>query len=426
MRVLLISANTETINMPVLPLGMACVAKAVEDAGHEVHQTNLMTKSNATHALIRILETFKPEIIGVSVRNIDDQASHAPRFLLDPVKDIVAACRKHSKASIVLGGAGYSIFPRHALEYLGADMGIQGEGERSFPLLLETLNSHGKLSVVPGLFHRELNIQNRQQVMRDIDTFILPGPERQNWVVENAADETIWIPIQTRRGCPLNCSYCSTSTIEGKIIRKRSIDRVMDAMRSYVSAGFDHFFFVDNTFNLPIGYAKHLCEAMLQSGLKIKWRGILYPWQVDEELVALMIKSGCTEISLGFESGSDRILAKMNKRFCVKDVRNVSELLISHDIRCMGFLLFGGPGESRETVLESLEFVDSLHLGVVKVTVGLRIYPHTTLAEYARQTGVIAADDNLLLPRFFIQEGMESWIRDTMGAFIPDRPNWIY
>jgi radical SAM superfamily enzyme YgiQ (UPF0313 family) len=414
------------MNMPVLPLGMACVAKAVEDAGHEVRQINLMEKSNAIHELIRALETFNPEIIGISVRNIDDQASHAPRFLLDPVKDIVAACRKHSKARIVLGGAGYSIFPRHALEYLRADMGIQGEGERSFPLLLETLNSHGKLSVVPGLFHRELNIQNRQQVMRDIDAFRLPEPERQNWVVENAADETIWLPIQARRGCPLNCSYCSTSTIEGKIIRKRSIDRVMDAMRSYISAGFDHFFFVDNTFNLPIGYAKHLCEAMLQSGLKIKWRGILYPWQVDEELVTLMVKSGCTEISLGFESGSDRILAKMNKRFRVKDVKNVSELLISHDISCMGFLLFGGPGESRETVLESLEFVDSLHLGVVKVTVGLRIYPYTTLAEYARQTGVITADDNLLLPRFFIQEGMESWIRNTMRAFIPDHPNWIY
>jgi hypothetical protein len=85
------------------------------------------------------IEKFRPEIIGISVRNIDDQNMENPRFLLDPVREIVAECRSLSHASIVLGGAGYSIFLESALSFLGADMGIQGEGESVFPSLFSAV-----------------------------------------------------------------------------------------------------------------------------------------------------------------------------------------------------------------------------------------------------------------------------------------------
>jgi radical SAM superfamily enzyme YgiQ (UPF0313 family) len=182
-----------------------------------------------------------------------------------------------------------------------------------------------------------------------------------------------------------------------------------------VSAGFDHFFFVDNTFNLPSGYSKELCDQMIESNLNITWRGILYPWKIEKELVAKMAESGCVEVSLGLESGSDIILKKMNKQYRTVDVRRASDLLKE-----------GGPGETRQTVLESLEFADSLALEMVKVTVGIRIYPGTELAFHARRTGQISSDDNLLLPQFYIENGMESWIRQTVGAWMKDRPNWIH
>ena len=124
MKVLLISANTERINMPVLPLGMACVARAVEDAGHQVTQLNMMGDSDVLNILRQTIQKSEPEVIGISIRNIDCQISSEPKFLLEPVKDIVSICRKHSQAKIVLGGAGYSIFPVPALTYLDADMGI--------------------------------------------------------------------------------------------------------------------------------------------------------------------------------------------------------------------------------------------------------------------------------------------------------------
>src|SRR5208283_3095716 len=110
MRALLISANTEQLQMPVLPMGLACVAAAAEHAGHEVKLLNLMTKDDFQELLENAVLGFQPDLVGVSVRNIDDQNMNSPRFLLEAVKNVVSACRRLTSAPIVLGGAGYSIF----------------------------------------------------------------------------------------------------------------------------------------------------------------------------------------------------------------------------------------------------------------------------------------------------------------------------
>ena len=426
MKVLLISANTEQINMPVLPVGMAFVAKAAEDAGHEVSQINLMAEPKALTSLAARIRRVQPDMIGISVRNIDDQVSLHTRFLLEPVKQVVATCRQHSEAKIVLGGAGFSMFPTHILAYLEVDMGIQGEGEHAFVMLLDKIKKGEDLSAVPGLHHAAGHIANPPDVNPALDRFLFPEPDRHLASLTPTSDEIVWLPFQSRRGCPLNCSYCSTALIEGSRTRKRSIKPVIEALSQYAASGFDHFFFVDNTFNLPQRYAIDLCDRMIGAGLGISWRCILYPGKVNEELVAKMAKAGCVEVSLGMESGSDTILKKMNKRFFSQDVSHASDLLKKYGIHRMGFLLLGGPGETRQTVMESLPFVDSLGLEMVKVTIGIRIYPDTGLARHAKRIGKLSSDDNLLLPRFYIDDGMEAWLRKTVQAWMKDRPNWIY
>lgn len=426
MKVLLISANTEQINMPVLPLGMAFVARAAEDAGHEVSQINLMAEPEALKTLAERIQQVQPDIIGISVRNIDDQNSLQPRFLLEPVISIIAACRQHSEAKIVLGGAGYSIFPKEALSYLAADMGIQGEGEQPFAMLLDRIDKNEDLSNIPGLYLADRSITNLPDSSRKIDRNLYPQPDRHIFSLAHTREEVIWLPFQTRRGCPLNCIYCSTPLIEGNTTRKRSTDLIIDALSAYASAGFDHLFFVDNTFNLPPGFSKDLCDQMIEAGLNITWRCILYPGKVEKELVEKMARSGCVEVSLGMESGSDAMLRKMKKRYRTVDVTHASDLLNKSGIRRMGFLLLGGPGETRQTVLESLEFVDSLALEMVKVTIGIRIYPNTELALHAKRVGKISSDDNLLFPKFYIENDMEAWIRKTVGEWMKKRPNWMY
>jgi radical SAM superfamily enzyme YgiQ (UPF0313 family) len=426
MRVLLVSANTEMINMPVLPLGMMCIANAAEQRGHRVSQLNLMSEPDALMGLRDRIEQFQPDLIGISVRNIDDQVSSEPRFLLEPIKAMVSICKAHPRSTLVLGGAGYSIFPIETLEYLDVDWGIQGPGEHPFTLMLERLTDGGDLAEIPGLHSRRLGIANPPAARTNIDAYPLPPPNRSIWSLPHTNEQPLWVPFQTRRGCPMNCSYCSTAAIEGRLIHRRDLDHVIYNLTELASAGFDQLFFVDNTFNLPASYAKALCERILDAGIDIRWRAIIYPWRIDEALVAGMARSGCVEVSLGLESGSDRILKSMHKKFLTSDIRHAAELFKAHGIRRMGFLLLGGPNESEESVAESLAFTDSLNLELVKVTIGPRIYPHTDLARHARRTGKIAADDPLLFPRFYIENGMEAWLRQTIAAWMQSHPSWLH
>ena len=425
MKVLLISANTEIINMPVLPLGLGCIAGATQEAGHEVKTINLMDQEEILKTLDESISEFKPDIIGISVRNIDDQAMTPTRFLLEPVKSMITFCRQHTDSPIVIGGAGYSIFPQSALEYLEADMGIQGEGEQAFVLLLESLRKKSDLSGIPGLYLPKKGLQGKRKFPRELDNFPIPIPEVHLWSPSNLKRREIWVPFQTRRGCPMNCSYCSTALIEGTAIRMRNPSHVVRMLSKYVEAGFHRFFFVDNIFNVPLSYAKSFCDRIIEERLDIAWRCILYPWNVDEDLVEKMAAAGCTEISFGFESGSPEILQNMNKRYSPEEVRKISETFRKYKINRMGFLLLGGPGEDEKTVQESLEFADSLELESMKVTTGIRIYPNTPLYQQARKEGLITYNDNLLFPKFYVSKDLGPCLQEMVSEWLQDRSNWF-
>lgn len=422
MKVLLISANTERINITPLPLGLNCVAAAVRGVGHDVRMIDLMAEGDNRLVIGKTVEHFQPDVIGVSVRNIDDQNMERPRFLLDEVKKVVNECRRLSAATIILGGAGYSIFPERALEYLGADMGIQGEGEAAFPTLLDRLQKKSDLRGTPGLYLRRRGLQGKRKFVRNLDKFPLPdlpAPPR------STPAEEFWLPLQTSRGCPMNCSYCSTPTIEGRIIRKKSPEMAVEEISRHVEAGFRHFYFVDNVFNLPLSHARALCGKIIERGLKTSWRCILYPGKMEGDLADLMARAGCVEASLGFESGCERILRGMNKRFDLSAIRRSSAMLSRSGIKVMGFLLLGGPGETKASVEESFAFADSLQLDAVKVTVGIRIYPYTQLAKIAVQDGLVSPGDDLLMPRFYIVKGIRDWLYKTVRERAASSPRWI-
>lgn len=421
MRVLLVSANTERMNIPPLPLGLACVAAASQRAGHDVRLLNLMFEGDTESALKDSIAEFRPEVIGISVRNIDDQNMDSPKFLLAPVRQVVATCRESSDAPIVVGGAGYSIFPESALRYLGADVGIRGEGETVFPVVLERVARRAPLTGLPGLYLPGKPPTDRS-FAGNLDD--LPLPEPGLWIPSVPARTEFWVPVQSRRGCPMDCSFCSTSSIEGRPIRRRSPRRIADWLEQLAASGFHNFHFVDNTFNVPPAYAKELCRQILERGLQINLWCIVYPKWIDSELVRLMARAGCREISLGFESGSIRMLGSFHKRFTTEEVSEVSKMFRDAGIFRRGFLMLGGPGETRETVEESLRFADSLNLDALNITVGVRIYPETPLAATALAEGLIEPGDDLLWPRFYTAPGLREWLPERVTAYKTSR-SWV-
>jgi len=414
MKTLLISANTERINLPALPLGLALVGAAAREAGHDVTFLNLMSLGDAGVAVRVAIAASSPDVVGISVRNIDDQTMQGTRFLLEPVRHIVSACRASTNAPIIVGGAGYSIFPEPALSYLSADIGVRGEGERMFPALLARLERREDLSGLPGVLAAGRGGGAAPAFVTDLDE--LPFPAYDAWVPADPGAPDAWAPVQSRRGCPLDCSYCSTASIEGTATRARSPQLVAEEISRAAAAGFRRVYFVDNTFNLPAAYALELCRQIERLDLGLSWRCILYPHDVGDELVRAMARAGCVEASLGFESGSPRVLRAMNKRYTSEDVRHISEMLAERGILRHGFLLLGGPGETRESVDESLAFAASLRLDSLKVTLGIRIYPGTPLARTALQEGTISPDDDLLRPRFYLAPGLEQELRHLSGG----------
>ena len=407
------------MNVLPLPLGPALVAAASRKAGHNVVLLNLMFAGDTQSAIQNCVGGFRPEVIGISVRNIDDQNMADPKSLLPPVREVVRTCRSLCDAPIIVGGAGYSIFPESALRYLGADMGIRGEGEVAFPALLEHVAQGSAVSGLPGIYLPGVRPADRTFASNLDD---LPLPEPGLWIPSVRGQSEFWVPVQSRRGCPLDCSYCSTAAIEGRALRTRSPAAIAAWLERLASSGLTNFNFVDNTFNVPPEYAKELCRKIVERGLAINFWCIIYPKWIDSELVELMTRAGCREISLGFESGANRMLASLNKMFNSEEVKTVAKMFAEAGIFRRGFLLMGGPGETRKSVEESLAFADSLHLDALKVTVGVRIYPETPLASTALAEGAIRPDDDLLWPRFYLAPRLRDWLPERIAAYKTSRP----
>ncbi len=170
----------------------------------------------------------------------------------------------------------------------------------------------------------------------------------------------------------------------------------------------------------------HLCSSISAAALDISWRCILYPGALDPKLVEALAQAGCKEISIGFESGSEAVLRRMNKQYTLADVRRACDLLRRHNIRRMGFLLLGGPGETKESTEESLAFAEALGLDALKLSIGIRIYPNTDVARIAQEEGMISSDGDLLFPRFYVVKGLEDWLYETVSRFASTRANWIF
>lgn len=431
MRVLLISENRCRENLVPFPLGIACIASAVRQAGHEVSCLDLMFSDDPVRDTLDRIRDFGPNCIGLSIRNIDNQDMWASEFFLPPVKRLVEAVRSETDAPVVLGGAGFTIFPLECLEYLDLEMGVVGEGERVFLSLLECLENDTMPYRLPGLAVRRDGRGWINPGAPHAEPRLFPPPDRElfdvtryNWTPE--AQTPFAANLQARRGCHLHCIYCTNPDIEGRRIRLRPPGEVADELSSLErDYGIRFAIFTDSLFNYPPEYTEELCREIVSRKLSIRWWCTINPLFGNRRLLEVIREAGCIGVSIGNESGSDAVLASLKKGFgreeVVRTVRDAGKL----GLRTNCFLLLGGPGENERTVKESVELMEELSPTQVTVTVGIRIYPGCELHEIALRERVVKPGQNLLYPAFYLEREVASWLYPFMREYCDRHSGWV-
>ena len=427
LRVLLISANTEKLPDPVFPIGAAYMAAVAAQHGHTVDTLDLCFLAAMRPALEEKLRQTRPDVVGISLRNLDSSSYPQNTSYIDDYRQLVDAVRDLTSAPIVLGGAGFTVMPETIMEYLGADVGVVGEGEMAFPWILERLARGETISSTPEYRCHAVNggvCVSPVTRIKHLDTTGIPL--RQHFDMQRYYQRGGALNIQTKRGCYFECVFCSYPLIEGSKVRMRTAQAVVDEIETMREEdGVRHWFFVDNIFNMPIRHAKDICEEIAARQLDIEWSGYLNPRFMDEELCDLMSRSGCKAIEFGTDSGSATMIANLKKEFEPDDLRHASALCHQFNLKFCHSLIFGGPGETQQTVTETIDLMDELRPTAVIAMTGIRVLPGTEMVDIALRDGQIDADDNLLYPKFYISAALGDELIDRIEAYARAHSNWI-
>ena len=344
MRVLLVSANAASTPYSVYPLGMSMVAAALYNAGHEVEQSDLLQSEMSMDAVADEVRRFVPEVIGISIRNIDNVNLLNEKRYIEVVGTLVQRIREETEVPVLVGGSGFSIMPEAILRETGADYGIVGEGEA---LMLEFVDNAAR-----GVFPEERCIR-APLALRGGE---IPTPKYDDHLMEFYLKNGNIAAVQTKRGCTHSCVYCTYPILEGSAIRCRDPKAVVDEIEDLAGrheAG--HLFFTDSVFNDDMGHYLAVIREMKQRDVSIPWTAFFKPEGLDEDAVTLMKQTGLQSAEIGADAATDTTLRRLGKSFRFEDIVQCNDLFGRHDIGTAHFYMFGSPGETQQTVLEGIK-----------------------------------------------------------------------
>jgi radical SAM superfamily enzyme YgiQ (UPF0313 family) len=400
---LLISANVYKDPYPVYPIGISYIKtflkKSLPDYSICTYDMNFGNLDDLSALLKK--ENFN--YVGLSLRNIDDNNIFEQNSFVSWYKEIVTCIRNSCKSILIVGGAGYSIFPDILYNELQPDFGIKGEGELSLTELLKSLDEKKDYRRIDGLVYKDVN-----------DKIIVN--KRNNYEYNLSLKlENEWIPyywenggmlnIQTKRGCPHHCIYCSYPVIEGHKVRKLNVDNVIASLKElYFEKHITYIFFTDSVFNMEHEYNDELCHKIIENDIKISWGAYFSPRNLSKEDLILYKKSGLTHIEFGTESFSDQQLVNYQKGFTWNDILEKSHFCDDLGIFYAHFMILAGYGETEESLNETFEHSRLLTNTVIFPFIGMRIYPFTRLYDYAINEGIINSPQDLLSPHYYLSK----------------------
>lgn len=405
MRILLIQQDMgiREVTFSMLPIGLTYIASALSDYEVKIFDPNLYPLSSAFEELRKETEQFQPDLVGISVRNIDTtnyRNKHVHFNTVKPTIHTVKAVNKNIK--IIVGGSGFSLFPEIIMEKIPEiDFGVYLEGEVSVPELIKNIDDPQR---VRGIYMRK---EGRVHYTGDspLPTFSdIPMPASAPEVIDMKkylGPSYNIIGIQTKRGCSLNCGYCSYPRLNGRNLRLRPPREVVDQIDYFINQfGMKRFVFVDSVFNIPETHAREILEQMIARNLKVEFGVWCHMKGISEEFLGLLKKAGAVQIDFSPDAATDKGLNALQKGLTEADIKRTIIAAKSIKNVGVGFGFFAPlPGYNFGDLLKTIIMPFKIQMSLAGRGGGtvsnIRIEPHTQMHKIAVKEGLINENDNL-------------------------------
>lgn len=358
MRVFLVYPPNTELNLKGYPLGLAYLSAALNKE-HKIHLYDYNGKNfqrSIASFLNEVIER-KPDVIGISFNSFNRWGAFK---ILKQIKKI-SRDKLGKEIYVVLGGVHPSTMYGQIFSYFYdyLDFIIQSEGENSLAKLCRAIENDEDVKCISGLVYKSGNhdfVANPvTEIIKNLDE--LPFPDY-SYVSEEIKQKEIAFLISSR-GCPVNCSFCSTSSFWGQNVRMNSPERIGEEVEYVKSLGAKRIFFHDDTFNLGIERTIKIAETLKKLNIEYAIQCRVIP--VNEEMISKLVDSGCRHITWGVESLSEKILNGIHKNITREQVKNAFDICAKYTdkLSTSAFFCVGTPGETEETINESINYLDN-------------------------------------------------------------------
>jgi anaerobic magnesium-protoporphyrin IX monomethyl ester cyclase len=344
------------------PLGLAYVAAVLNKHKKDVDILDCVGGEVSITQLQKEILDRKPDIVGLSA--MTPTLYYAQRSI-SAIKEVLPECL------IVLGGPHVTVLPEATLKAIPQiDYAVIGEGEYTMLELVECLESGTDIQNVKGLAFNKNNrfiMTEKRPVVADLDDLptpqwsLLPSLKNYRPAIGNYRKLPVAI-IVSSRGCPFPCTICDRA-VSGTKVRLRSAKHVVDEMETLTTEfGAREIIFFDDLFTVNRNRVMDICDEIIKRGLKIVWNCESRVDTVDQEMLHKMKSAGCWQVSYGIESGNQDILDSIKKGTTVKKAIDAITMTKAANLKTRGFFILGLPGETLQTMDETVAFAKSLRL----------------------------------------------------------------
>ena len=427
MRILLIATNKNhrlmgRMNAEPAPIGLAYIAGYLNPDRHHVKILDLMFSDDHLRDIEQLVESFQPNLIGLSLRNLDNVSYMDPQWALPITKEVIDKLRSITNAPVVCGGPGFSTMPEACFDYLDPDMAIAGDGGESFSQMADAIDTGEDYLHLPGMMYRSEDGALTRHGMA-YSEFSKP-PLLEQLDMPRYEKAGFGIGVLTKLGDAFsNSIIAENNTANWRVLRP--IEDVIDEVQSLKSQyKFKKIFFIDSGFNVPLPYAKSLCNAIIDHKLNLQWNSYLapVPESCDDEVLELMKTAGSGLVIVTNKGRVDTENESLEER--LEPVREVCKRCDRIGINYVISQNFGEPGETEETVDAKLAFLREIEPALANLRVGVRIRPDTPTSDAAIKEGIIGREADLIEPHFYIAEPVREWLVEKLRSECESYPRW--